>query len=187
MAHHVAQSAYGRLTDRLNRFPQGAPPSELLTRILKMLFGEREAELAALLPIKLFTAGKAARVWGLDVNSARNILDGLASRALLVDMEEQGNIYYVLPPESVLTVLDYEKASEVIRTASARGISTCYCRHKMLHMQKVCVAPLDICMTFNTTAHPWSATAMPGPLTGPRPQTSCSRPMIKIWSSSARM
>jgi hypothetical protein len=37
MPHIVSQSAYQRLTERLNRFPQGAPPSEPLTRILMAL------------------------------------------------------------------------------------------------------------------------------------------------------
>jgi len=32
------------------------------------------------------------------------------------------------------------------------AIGTCYCRHKMFHMEKACDAPMDICMTFNTTA-----------------------------------
>ncbi len=31
MGHSVEQSAYRRLSERLNRFPQGAPPSKLLT------------------------------------------------------------------------------------------------------------------------------------------------------------
>ena len=60
MAHRTLSSAYQRLTDRLNRAPQGAPPSELLHGILKMLFSEREADLVSLLPIKPFTAKKAA-------------------------------------------------------------------------------------------------------------------------------
>lgn len=30
MAHATSRGAYRQLTDRLNRFPQGAPPSELL-------------------------------------------------------------------------------------------------------------------------------------------------------------
>ena len=38
-----------------------------------------------------------------------------------------------------------------MRTASARAIGTCYCRHKMLHMDRACDAPMEICMTFNTT------------------------------------
>ena len=30
MAHATSRGAYRQLTERLNRFPQGAPPSELL-------------------------------------------------------------------------------------------------------------------------------------------------------------
>jgi hypothetical protein len=34
MAHATARGAYQDLAARLNRFPQGAPPSELLYQIL---------------------------------------------------------------------------------------------------------------------------------------------------------
>ena len=78
MAHRTSRSAYDRLTDRLNRYPQGAPPSDLLFRILKMLFKEKEAELVALLPIKPFNVKDAARIWKMDPKSARKVLDKLA-------------------------------------------------------------------------------------------------------------
>jgi ferredoxin len=58
----------------------------------------------------------------------------------------------VLSEENSLHVLDYERASEVIRTATNIGIGICYCRHKMQHMGKNCEAELDICMTFNNSA-----------------------------------
>ena len=45
MAHHTIKSGYSNLSDRINRFPQGAPPTELLFSILRMLFSEKEAEL----------------------------------------------------------------------------------------------------------------------------------------------
>ncbi len=212
MAHHGAGNAYSRLTRRLNRFPQGAPPGKLLYAILRMLFDEREAELVSLLPIRPFTAEKAARIWKTPPASARKLLHRLASRALLVDFDENGRRFYVLPPpmagffefslmrvrgdidqkllselfyqylnveedfvrelftegetqlgrvfvhepalpdRSALFVLDYERASEVIRTASPMAVGICYCRHKMTHLDRACKAPLDICMTFNTTA-----------------------------------
>ena len=53
---------------------------------------------------------------------------------------------------TALEVMDYERATEVIRTASHIGVGTCYCRHKMEHLDKACGNPLDICMTFNSTA-----------------------------------
>lgn len=212
MAHHTLKNSYSKLSERLNRFPQGAPPSKLLFSILKILFSEKEAQLVASLPIKPFSAKKASLIWKMDLTTAKNTLDTLAGRAILIDMEQNGEIYYVLPPpmagffefslmrvrgdinqkalselfyeylnveedfvrelftvgdtqlgrtfvqeralsiENSLHVLDYERASEVIKTASHIGVGLCYCRHKMEHMNKACDAPQDICMTFNTTA-----------------------------------
>jgi ferredoxin len=58
----------------------------------------------------------------------------------------------VLSNENALHVLDYERASEVIKTADTIGVGICYCRHKMQHLGKNCDAPMDICMTFNNSA-----------------------------------
>ena len=58
----------------------------------------------------------------------------------------------VLTNENAVHVLDYERASHIIKTASHRGVGTCYCRHKMAHMNRSCDAPMDICMTFGNTA-----------------------------------
>ena len=98
MAHHHNNSAYGRLTDRLNRFPQGAPASDMLFGILKILFSEKEAGLVAQLPIKPFTAQTAAAAWKLPLAQARTILDELAGRAVLLDMDIRGEQTYCLPP-----------------------------------------------------------------------------------------
>jgi ferredoxin len=212
MAHLAARSGYEKLVHRLNKHPQGAPPSELLFKILGALMSEKEAALVALVPIRPFTAKTAARAWKTSLAEAQKTLDALASRALLIDAQGRKNRYYVLPPpmagffefsmmrlrgdvdqkllaelyyqyitveedfikalftqgetqlgrvfvnepvlsnENALHVLDYERASEVIKTASHRGVGLCYCRHKMEHAGHACDAPLDICMTFNTTA-----------------------------------
>jgi len=98
MAHATARGAYGALADRLNRFPQGAPPSDLLYRILSLLFTEREAGLVARLPIRPVTARRAARIWGMREAEARTVLDGLASRCILLDMEGPNGTLYILPP-----------------------------------------------------------------------------------------
>jgi ferredoxin len=98
MAHATARGAYGALADRINRFPQGAPPSDLLYRILSLLFTEREAGLVARLPIRPVTARRAARIWGMREAEARTVLDGLASRCILLDMETPNGTLYTLPP-----------------------------------------------------------------------------------------
>ncbi len=98
MAHHHNGSAYGRLVERLNRFPQGAPAAPLLFDILKMLFSEEEAGLVSQLPIKPFSAATAARCWKRSLPETRKILDALAGRAVLLDMEQKGEQMYCLPP-----------------------------------------------------------------------------------------
>ncbi|MCX7025139.1 MAG: 4Fe-4S dicluster domain-containing protein [Spirochaetes bacterium] len=218
MAHRTIKTGYEQLTERLNRFPQGAPPSDLLFSILKLLFNEKEAEMVSLLPIRPFDAERAGRAWRTSPAEAKKLLDDLAGRALLVDAERDGNTVYCLPPpmagffefsmmrlrsdldqkalaelfyqylnveedfiktlftdgdtqlgrvfvqepslpkeaaladDKALHVLDYERASEVIRTASHIGVGMCYCRHKMQHLGRACDAPMDICMTFNGSA-----------------------------------
>ncbi len=98
MAHNTIKSGYSTLVDRLNLYPQGAPPSALLFKILKMLFSEQEAKLASVMPIKPFTAEKASRIWKMDLINTRKILDELAGRAILLDIEQNGASVYALPP-----------------------------------------------------------------------------------------
>ncbi|MEG0069536.1 MAG: 4Fe-4S binding protein [Cetobacterium sp.] len=98
MSHIVGKSAYKSLEERLNRFPQGAPPSKVLYQILEILFSEKEASLVAQLPIKPFTLKKAASIWKISEKEAKNILDGLASRAIILDIVQKGVQTYILPP-----------------------------------------------------------------------------------------
>ena len=212
MSHMVGKSAYKNLEERLNKFPQGAPPSETLYKILSILFNEKEAGMVSQLPIKPFTIKTASRIWKLDAVNTEKLLDELAGRAILLDSEHNGIKKYVLPPpmagffefsmmrtrhdldqkllselfyqylnieedfvkdlflgsetllgrtfvqeevlskDNLVSILDYEKASHIIKTASSIGISMCYCRHKREHLGKACDAPMDICMTFNHVA-----------------------------------
>ena len=213
MSHISSKSSYKLLEERLNRFPQGAPASETLYKILAILFSEKEAALVAQLPIKPFTARKAAAIWRMSEADAAKILNGLASRCILLDYENKGKTSYMLPPpmagflefsmmrtrndidqhllaelfyqymnveedfikelffsteirlgrvfvnESVLEagnavhILNFEKASHIIKTSKHIGVSMCYCRHKMEHMGKSCDAPIDdICMSFGNVA-----------------------------------
>ena len=98
MAHLTTRGGYQALAARLNRFPQGAPPSDLLYRILELLVSEREAGLIARLPIKPFTAEAASRAWKMPAPDAERVLDELAGRAVLLDIAHDGSRQYVLPP-----------------------------------------------------------------------------------------
>lgn len=59
---------------------------------------------------------------------------------------------HTLEPKDELTILDYERATKVIDTASCITVGTCYCRHKMEHLGKACKMPQDVCLTFNKCA-----------------------------------
>ncbi|MBU5637786.1 4Fe-4S binding protein [Geomonas sp. Red69] len=212
LSEQRSNDGYHRLMRRVNRFPQGAPESELLLRIFSILCSEREAVLMSLLPLRPFSATKAARIWNLPTRDARALLEKLASRSLLLDIERDGRRIYFLPPpmagffefslmrlrpdldqkelarlyfqyinvedafirdlfaggetslgrvlvneeaipdEQACQVLDYERASEVIKSASDIAVGLCYCRHKMAQLDRACAAPLDICMTLNLAA-----------------------------------
>lgn len=212
MAHLTARNGFRELAERLNRFPQGAPLSENLFKILSVLMSEEDARHLAQIPIKPFTAKQAAEIWKISETEARKKLDSYADKVLILDMETDGQTHYVLPPpmagffefsmmrtrgdidqkylselfyqyitveedfikalfvrgetqlgrvfvnegalaeENSMHILDYEKASEVIKTAKHMGISMCYCRHKKEHLGTACDAPMDICMTFGTVA-----------------------------------
>lgn len=98
MAHRTPRANYQRLVTRLNLFPQGATPSELLYQILSLLFSADEAELVAALPIRPFTAEQAAKNWQVPVAEAERTLQRLAGRALLVDIRGKDKTEYVMPP-----------------------------------------------------------------------------------------
>jgi len=212
MGHLSAKSGYDQLVERLNKFPQGAPPSDTLYKLLGILFDETEAALVSKLPIQAFKADEAAKRWKMPIDEATVVLDRLARRAILVDIHKNDDTYYILPPpmagfiefsmmriredidqhslgqllyqymnveedfirelffgtetkmvrafineptlpkDDTLEIMDYERATEVIKTAEHIGIGVCYCRHKMEHVGLNCDAPMEICMTFGNTA-----------------------------------
>lgn len=100
MAHHntIRYNNFKRLAERYNRFSQGAHASELLYEILKILFSEREAGLVSLLPIKPFNAKKAAGIWKMKESEARQILNDLADKGLLLDAAGNDDVLYSMPP-----------------------------------------------------------------------------------------
>jgi len=60
-------------------------------------------------------------------------------------------------PEDQSCVLDYERASHAVTSASFVTVGRCYCRHKMEHLGRACDAPQDVCLTFNDTARSLAA------------------------------
>lgn len=101
MAHITGRTGYKELIDRYNKFPQGAPESESLYKILKVMFTNDEASLVSLLPIKPFSVKDAAKIWKKSEEDAFLILNGLAEKALLLDMNDSKEQKYVMPPPMI--------------------------------------------------------------------------------------
>ncbi len=57
-----------------------------------------------------------------------------------------------LPPGDHSEVLDWERSSQIVRTASAIAVAHCACRHKAFHQGKACDRPRENCLTFNYAA-----------------------------------
>ena len=101
MGHLTSRDAYKNLEDRINWFTQGAPASETLTKILEVLFTEKEAKWVARLPIRPFTLKRAAQLWGTSEAKAEKLLDHLCEKGLLVDSYDRGVRKFVLPPPMI--------------------------------------------------------------------------------------
>ena len=101
MGHLTSRDAYRNLEDRINWFTQGAPASETLTKILQVLFTEKEAKWVAKLPIRPFSLKKAAQLWGTSEAKAEKLLDHLCEKGLLVDSYDRGVRKFVLPPPMI--------------------------------------------------------------------------------------
>ncbi len=212
MAHLTGRTGYKDLIDRYNKFPQGAPESESLYEILKVMFTHEEASLVSRLPIKPFSVKMAAKIWKKTEADSAQILNSLAEKALLLDMNDKNEQKYVVPPpmigffefalmrtgghfdqkllselfhqylegeedfmrkllslktpigrvlvneESVKSadnvyVLDYERATKIIKNADSVGVSRCYCRHKAEHLGEHCDAPQEVCLSINNLSH----------------------------------
>ena len=53
--------------------------------------------------------------------------------------------------DNTLYVMDYEKASEIIKGAKKIGVSTCYCRHVKEHLGEQCDAPMRNCLSISNS------------------------------------
>lgn len=92
-------------------------------------------ELAELFEIYFHSEGVMKEIAGLDTKIMRTL------------------IYESIIPLAVETeVLDYEKASEVIRQSGGGAITMCACRHEASHLGKACDAPVDVCMSLGKAA-----------------------------------
>jgi Pyruvate/2-oxoacid:ferredoxin oxidoreductase delta subunit len=49
-------------------------------------------------------------------------------------------------------VLDWERATAIVKGARSHAVSYCYCRHKAEHLDERCDAPIDVCLSLDAGA-----------------------------------
>ena len=209
--------SYRLLQQRLDRNVTGAPPSDSLTQILKLLCTPEEADIARRVPTKFITLEKLARRLDMAPDALDEALTRLAENGLVIDLEHpspdgRGSTRYfslapvvigffefvfmrtdgalpmtelahlfedymladdrfaravfqgktqvgramvreeTLPAESYTEILDWERATHVIKSAETIGVSMCACRHEAEHLGTACDRPQETCLSFGIGA-----------------------------------
>lgn len=99
MGHTLADPdlAYRRLQQRLDRMPTGAPDSPVFQQILRLLFTEEEAQIAARMPTVCSVRVLSART-GIDAEELDPKLTAMAAKGLVMDLEHHGERQVALAP-----------------------------------------------------------------------------------------
>lgn len=98
MGHHGAKENLVPLIDRLNRYPIGLFDNEKLRRILAHLFSEDEAYVASRFPLQESTIGELRRATGIEKEKLLAILEAMADKGLIMDLQYGKTTYYLLMP-----------------------------------------------------------------------------------------
>ena len=203
-----ARREYRLLQERLDRNVTGAPRSEAMMRVLRMLFSPEEAHIARVLP-QLISLPDLAERLDADLEELGERITSMARRGLVLDFERNGTRYVVPTPvvigffeftfmrprpgepmeeyaeafealfdeenfarsifsgstqigrslvrEEVLPdgeteILDWERATEIVRNADAVAVSLCPCRTDASLRGEGCDAPVRTCLMFGNSA-----------------------------------
>lgn len=81
-----------------------------------------------------------------DDRFARSVFQGQTQIGRSLVREE------ALPEEDHVEILDWERASHILESAKAVGVSLCACRHKNEHLGEACERPQRTCLSLNFAA-----------------------------------
>ncbi|MCF8034179.1 MAG: 4Fe-4S binding protein [Desulfarculaceae bacterium] len=93
-----AQDAFELLAENLDQAPLGAPQGPELMAILRELFSEPEAGLAATMAFRPVKAAKIAEQAGLSLEQAQDLLEAMAQKGLVYRRRTPRASYYSLLP-----------------------------------------------------------------------------------------
>ena len=209
---------YRLLQERLDRNVTGAPDSEAMRRVLRLLFTPEEAHIARQLP-QVISVSALARKLEVDESDLDAQITTMAERGLVLDFERDDKRYVLATPvvigfyeftfmrersdepmeeyaeafdglfedeafvrsvfagstqlgrsfvrEEAVTseILDWERATEVVRTAESVAVSLCPCRQDAGFRGEGCGAPTRTCLTFGGAANNLVRSGIAEPIT----------------------
>jgi electron transport complex protein RnfB len=97
----MPDDVYMKLAGHLDEMPVGAPMSDDLMEILRILFTPEEAELGAMLPFMNTTLDDLAALTGMDAEELEAALDGMVSKGTVFKSVKGGTAKYRLLPTVV--------------------------------------------------------------------------------------
>ena len=199
---------YHLLQRKMDNYPNGAPYSPTLMKILQLIYPPDDAAIAKRIPMTPTSLEVLSRKLAMPREKLGERLTRMAERGALVDLEYKGQSYFALPPVVVgffeytfmrkrdelpmaelgslfdeylnqddrfirsffqrqtqyfrplvheeaipekqsADVLDWERASSVVASASAIAVGLCQCHHIKSHQGSACDRPQEVCLTFN--------------------------------------
>lgn len=204
----ITEQDYRILQHKMDDYPNGAPYSPTLMKILQLIYPPEDAAIAKHLPMMPTPLDVLSRRLGVPREKLRERLTRMAERGALIDLEYKGQSYFALPPvvvgffESTFIrkrdelpmaelarlfdeylnedrhfmhsffqrqtqwfrplvheeaipenqrpeVLDWERASSIVASASAISVGLCQCHHIKSHQGSACGKPQEVCLAFN--------------------------------------
>ncbi|HWR59518.1 MAG TPA: 4Fe-4S binding protein [Thermodesulfovibrionales bacterium] len=98
MGHLVGKDIYRRLGDRIDNLTIRTPWNETFHSILKELYTPQEADLIIRMPATLTTLDGLVSITGYDETLLRNLLEGLCSKGLVMDLWLHEMYHYMPSP-----------------------------------------------------------------------------------------
>ena len=95
---HITLKQYEKLRNRLDKSPVGAPHHRALYDILAHVFTSEEADMACKMPMGFASTRRLARIAGMPEDKAQSLLEGMAGRGLVFDLEREGKFVWYLNP-----------------------------------------------------------------------------------------
>lgn len=98
MGHLVSKDAYRALGRTIDGLTFKTPWNETLREILRELYTEEEASLVSKMPTGLTTLRRLSQITGRTEESLGRLLDGLAAKGLVMDLQVGGEYRYAISP-----------------------------------------------------------------------------------------